>query len=175
MAYLLDADVFIRAKNLHYGLDFCPAFWDWLITPNGAGLVFSIENVGDGVQAVDDELSVWASARGDAFFLKPDAAVFPALARVSTWASGQRYEPAAVSTYLQVADYYLVAEAQAGSHTVVTHEVPSASARKIKIPDACIGLGIKCMTPYEMLRRERARFVLGRSEAGSPSDSEDLA
>jgi hypothetical protein len=24
MAYLLDADVFIRAKNLHYGLDFCP-------------------------------------------------------------------------------------------------------------------------------------------------------
>lgn len=29
MAYLLDADVFIRAKNLHYGLDFCPAFWDW--------------------------------------------------------------------------------------------------------------------------------------------------
>ncbi|MEK7444386.1 MAG: DUF4411 family protein [candidate division NC10 bacterium] len=175
MAYLLDADVFIRAKNLHYGLDFCPAFWDWLITQNGAGLVFSIEKVGDEVQAVDDELSVWASARGDAFFLKPDAAVFPALATVSTWASGQRYEPAAVSTFLQVADYYLVAQAQAGSHTVVTHEVPSASARKIKIPDACIGLGIKCMTPYEMLRRERARFVLGRSEVGSPSDSEDLA
>ena len=31
MAYLLDANVFIAAKNLHYGLDFCPAFWDWLI------------------------------------------------------------------------------------------------------------------------------------------------
>jgi hypothetical protein len=31
MAYLLDANVFISAKNLHYGLDFCPAFWDWLI------------------------------------------------------------------------------------------------------------------------------------------------
>jgi len=26
MAYLLNADVFIRAKNLHYGLDFGPAF-----------------------------------------------------------------------------------------------------------------------------------------------------
>ena len=26
MAYLLDANVFIQAKNLHYGLDFCPAF-----------------------------------------------------------------------------------------------------------------------------------------------------
>jgi len=63
---------------------------------------------------------------------------------------------------LQVADYYLVAYAQGGRHTVVTHEVSSASVRKIKIPDACIGLGIKFMSPFEMLRRERARFVLGR-------------
>ncbi len=27
MAYLLDANVFIQAKNLHYGFDFCPGFW----------------------------------------------------------------------------------------------------------------------------------------------------
>ena len=31
MAYLLDAAVFIRAQNLHYGFDFCPGFWDWLV------------------------------------------------------------------------------------------------------------------------------------------------
>ncbi|MFC1572410.1 DUF4411 family protein [Candidatus Eisenbacteria bacterium] len=161
MAYLLDADVFIRAKNLHYGLDFCPAFWDWLLAGNAAGTVFSIEKVGDELQAVADELSGWAAARSDGFFLRPDASAFPALAAVSTWANSGGYESAAVSTFLQVADYYLVAQAQAGGHTVVTHEIPSASTRKIKIPDACIGLAIKCMTPYEMLRRERARFVLG--------------
>lgn len=108
-----------------------------------------------------DELSAWADARGAGFFLRPDANVFPALAKVSAWASGQRYGASAVSTFLQVADYYLVAHSFASQHTVVTHEVPSASTRRIKIPDACIGLGIKCMTPFEMLRRERARFVLG--------------
>ena len=43
MGYLLDANVFIQANNLHYGLDFCPAFWDWLIAENEAGNVFSIE------------------------------------------------------------------------------------------------------------------------------------
>jgi len=32
MAYLLDANVFIQAKNLYYGLDFCPAFWLELLT-----------------------------------------------------------------------------------------------------------------------------------------------
>jgi fermentation-respiration switch protein FrsA (DUF1100 family) len=160
MAYLLDANVFISAKNLHYGLDFWPAVWDWIVVNNASSGVFSIEKVGDEVLALADELSVWADSRGAGFFLRPDAAVFPALAAVSTWASGQRYEPSAVSTFLQVADYYLVAHALAGQHTVVTHEVPSASTRKIKIPDACIGLGM-CMTPFEMLRRERARFVLG--------------
>jgi hypothetical protein len=77
------------------------------------------------------------------------------LAAVSAWATGQRYEPSAVSTFLQVADYYLVAQSNAAGHTVVTHEIPLASTRRIKIPDACIGLGIKCMTPFEMLRRER--------------------
>ena len=39
MAYFLDADVFIRAKNLHYGFDFCPAFWEWLIRQNRIGRV----------------------------------------------------------------------------------------------------------------------------------------
>jgi hypothetical protein len=48
---------------------------------------------------------------------------------------------------------------------VVTHEVPANSSKRIKIPNACIGLNVRFMTPYEMLRRERARFVLGRSEA----------
>jgi len=163
MAYLLDADVFIRAKNLHYGLDFCPAFWTWLVDENTAGRLFSIEKVGDELHAVADELSVWAEERGPEFFLPPDASLFPALSQVSTWATGQRYEQGAVNTFLQAADYYLVAQARAGGHTVVTHEVPSASVRRIKIPDACIGMSIKCMTPFEMLRRERARFVLGRT------------
>ena len=160
MAYLLDANVFIQTKNLYYGLDFCPAFWDWLIARNASGQVFSIERVGDELEAGGDELAAWAGSRGSGFFLKPDATMLPTLGSVSAWATGQRYEPAAASTFLQVADYYLVAHALTHGHTVVTHEIASTSTKKIKIPDACIGLGIKCMTPFEMLRRERARFVL---------------
>jgi hypothetical protein len=123
--------------------------------------VFSIEKVGDEILALGDDLSAWAGSRGPAFFLRPDSATFSSLRIVSAWATGQRYDAAAVSTFLQVADYYLVAQAHAGGHTVVTHEVPATTTRRIKIPDACIGLHVKCMTPFEMLRRERARFVLG--------------
>ena len=74
MAYLPDADVFIRAKNLHYGFDFCPAFWQWLIERNADGTVFSVEKVGDEVLAIADELSEWAAERGNRFFLGPTRA-----------------------------------------------------------------------------------------------------
>lgn len=45
MAYLLDTNVFIQAKNLHYGFDFCPAFRDWLAWAHEQGKVFRIEGV----------------------------------------------------------------------------------------------------------------------------------
>jgi len=161
VTYLLDTNIFIQARNLHYGFDFCPAFWDWLIDRNAAGVVGSIEKVGDELEAGADDLTDWKRARGEAFFAPPDNAVLPALGRVSAWATDQNYEPAAVATFLQVADYWLVAHALAHQRTIVTHEVPAETIRKIKIPNACVGLGVPCITPYEMLRRERARFVLG--------------
>lgn len=163
MAYLLDANVFIQAKNLQYGFDFCPAFWDWLEHMNGQGKVFSIQQVGSELHAGQDELATWGEARGEGFFLSPDNQVLTAAQRVSSWATAQDYAPAAVNTFLQVADYWLLAFAVAHGHTVVTHEVPANSPKKIKIPNACIGLGVRFMTPYQMLRAERARFVLGQS------------
>jgi len=161
MAYLLDANIFIQAKNLHYSFDFCPAFWDWLDAGNNKGSVFSIEKVRDELIGGDDELAEWAKARGPKFFLPPDSAIVPSLSTVSTWAGDGGYDSAAVSTFLQVADYYLVAHALAHQFVVVTHEIASNTVKKIKIPNACINLSVKCMNPYEMLRTERARFVLG--------------
>ena len=163
MSYILDANVFIQAKNLHYGFDFCPAFWDWLIENNRTNKVFSIEKVGYEIEAGDDYLASWAGKQGLNFFLKPDAQTAEKFANVSAWATTQQYEPAAINTFLQVADYYLVCHALAHGFTIVTHEVPTNSTKKIKIPNACVGLGIKFMSPYEMLRREKARFVLGRN------------
>ncbi len=159
--YLLDANVFIQAKNLHYGFDFCPAFWEWLVVQNAAQNVASIEKVADELASGEDDLASWAKDRGSTFFLPADNAILPALRTVSTWASGHGYEPAAVATFLQVADYWLISHALAHEYTVVTHEVPANSTRKIKIPNACIGLGLHCISPYEMLRREKAEFILG--------------
>lgn len=161
MAYLLDANVFIEAKNRYYGFDFCPAFWDWLDQSHAAGTVFSIDKVHDELVGGSDELATWAQQRASGFFLTPDATIVPSLQATSSWTSGGGYEPAAVATFLQGADYYLVADAHAHDHTVVTHEVVAHSTKKVKIPNVCLALSVKCMNPFEMLRAERARFVIG--------------
>ena len=161
MAYLLDANVFIQAKNLHYGFDFCPAFWAWIEVKNAAGAVFSIEKVADEIEAHTDELTAWAARQGDRLFLPPDDSVLAAFPRVGTWVRGRGYTGPAMDTFFHVADYYLVAHALAHSHIVVTHEIPGKKGmRKVQIPDVCIGLRIKCITPFDMLRKEKARFVL---------------
>lgn len=161
MSYLLDANVFIQAKNLHYGLDFCPAFWDWLLENNAAGKVSSIDKVADELAAGADELTDWMQRHGTGLFRQTDALAASQFGHVSTWVTQQNFEPAAINTFLQVADFYLIAHALAGPYTVVTHEVPANSVKRIKIPNVCIGLNVRCINPYEMLRRERARFVLG--------------
>lgn len=162
MSYLLDTNVFIQAKNLHYGLDFCPAFWQWLLENSAHERVISIDKVFDEIAAGADELTEWARQDGSGLFRATGPTVVTQFGRVSTWAMGQQYEPAAINTFLQVADFYLIAHALAGKHTVVTHELPANSTKRIKIPNVCAGLNLRFMTPYEMLRTERARFVLGR-------------
>ncbi len=162
MAYLLDANIFIQAKNLYYGMDFCPAFWDWLVEANQAGKLYSIEKVGDELLAGSDDLATWASQRPEGFFLPPDDVTIPALATAAQWVRRQNYRPAAINDFLQDADYYLVAFALAHGYVVVTHEIASEGVKRVKIPTVCIGLKVRCISPYQMLRNERARFVLER-------------
>ena len=167
MAYLLDTDAFISAKNLHYGMDFCPAYWDWLVHAHAMGQIFSIDQDRTELVDGDDELAQWARERDRGFFLRPAGPAMLAMRQVSEWVTGQDYEPAAINTFLQAADYYLVAQALAGEHIVVTHERPGASTARVKIPDVCMGMGVQCMTPFQMLRREHARFVLQLATSGT--------
>jgi hypothetical protein len=163
VACLLDSNVFITAKNQYYDMQFCPAFWEWLDIKTAQNLVFSVEAVLDELVEGDDPLADWAKARREGFFLSPDEQTFPSFGKLTEWTISRNFHPAAKDDFFQKADYYLVAYAHAHGHTVVTHEMPDdASKKRVKIPNACIGLGVKFMSPFKMLKIEKARFVLGR-------------
>ena len=161
VAYLLDTDVFIRAKNDHYGFDICPGFWDWLIGANADGVVQSVEAVYNEIVAGRDDLSEWARAHRS-IFLPLTAGEIRSVAAVNRWANDSPdYDPAAKAEFADAADSLLIAQAMAGGHTVVTHERISDARRRIPIPNAAMANGVQCISPFAMLRREAAVFVLG--------------
>lgn len=157
--YLLDSNIFITAKNAHYGMDFVPGFWDWLEAECASGRICSIDPIKTELDAGSDELSVWADVHKQ-MFLAMDAETAPSFAILSAWVAASDYSAAAQSLFLASADYQLVAFAHAHGHVVVTHERSEPnSVKRIKIPDACIALGVGYTDPFAMLRTEGARFV----------------
>lgn len=161
MAYLLDANVFIAAKRLHYGFDFCPGYWDWLLQANQQKLVFCVERVVDELTGSKDDLSKWIKSNRKRLLMPMDQNAAGRLEQVALWAN-TRYTPDAVAQFLQTADFQLVGQALAGSHTVVTYEKPSDTVKRVKIPDVCRALNVPCISPFELLRTEKACLVLHR-------------
>jgi hypothetical protein len=160
MPYLLDSNTFIQAKNQYYAFDVCPAYWDWLALANQSKSVFSVTKVREELIGVSDALAQWAQQQSTDFFLPPNQSTLAALAQVSAWVTSQNYEQAAITEFLQRADFFLIGHALAGNFTVVTHEVHANSTKKVKIPNVCAGLNAKCINTFAMLSLEKARFVL---------------
>lgn len=161
MVYLLDADVFIQAKNTYYRFEFCPAFWDWIKRAHDRGAVYSVRKVRDQLLEGRDELSTWAMELPSSFFWEPGQVAKNGISRVGTWVDQADYDQHAKDKFIQDADHYLVGTALAEGCTVVTHEVPSPGGRKkIKIPDVCAEFEVKCITMFDLLQKEGARFVL---------------
>lgn len=151
--YVIDANVFIDAKNRYYAFDIAPGFWDGLDGLLTTGRACSIEAVYDELVAGNDALSPWA--RNHRGYFKPvDQQVVRQFRPLSNWATSQRFTQAALNDFTTTtADYLLVAFAAAHGCTVVTHERPDPnSRRRVKIPDACNALGVPWTDPWTMLR-----------------------
>lgn len=164
MAYLLDANTFMEAKNGYYHFDVCPGFWEWIMVKHGEGSVFSIEKVGQELKEGTDELSTWAVGTAGALFLPPDEKVVAALKQVAAWVMGRSYDEKNRAAFLAKADALLVACALAHNHVVVTQEVKvPEESRKVKVPNVCEGLGVKWIHSFALLRDEKARFILEKA------------
>ncbi|WP_420829404.1 DUF4411 family protein [Nannocystis pusilla] len=67
--FLLDANIFIAAKNKYYSFDLCPGFWDALADGHARERVYSIDRVHDELRRGDDDLVEWVKTLPDTFFV----------------------------------------------------------------------------------------------------------
>lgn len=80
---------------------------------------------------------------------------------LTSWAMdpARKYLSAAREEFFRVVDYYLVAQAHAGGHEVVTLERPAPQAKKrILIPDACEAMRVTYREPFSLYRKLGLKF-----------------
>jgi hypothetical protein len=160
--FVVDANVFIEAKNRYYAFLICPGFWDALVWHGGSGVVCSVDLVKRELLGGNDDLAGWVktTAPPDAFHTTNDADAVAWYGRIVNWVQSEpRFKPEAKAEFAQAADPWLVAYARAHGMRLVTQETPDPMSRKeVKIPDVCRQFGVKCANTFEMLEDLGVRF-----------------
>lgn len=158
MAYLLDTNILISAKNA-MPLDLFPSFWDKLREHVLNGNVYSSVKVNDEINRGhgDEDLVRWINSLPTSFFLPFDTAIIlQKYAQVIAWANqNPQFLPAAKHEFASasVADAFLIATACANKMKLVTNEISEPNRRnRVKIPDAARAFSVPCCSLIEMLR-----------------------
>ncbi|RXZ36639.1 DUF4411 family protein [Oxalobacteraceae bacterium CAVE-383] len=162
--YLLDSDVLITAKNLHYNPKFCGMFWSWVSQAHKSGNIFSIDKVREEllVGDVKDPLHKWAKDPAlNKFFLSSQECTAH-WTKLANWANlpEKSFKEVAKVKFLDVdsADAWLIAYAvEHQDCVIVTNEVSSPFSKvSIKLPDAAKHMGVKTTTLFSLLERHSA-------------------
>ncbi len=162
--YLVDADVFITAKNRYYAFDICPGFWKRLLHYHRDSRVFSVERVRGELLAgrKTEDLVQWVRSEVPKGFFLPvdDEEVGRVYTEVMLWIQHHsNYSDSAKAEFATGDDGWLVACAKVRNAVVVTNEQPSPQSRRdVKLPDVCDGFNVRRRTIFQMLRTLGAEF-----------------
>lgn len=152
--HMLDAKVFLQARQNCYALEFCPEFWQRIEEMHEAGPLYSIGRVRKELSQRQDDVSTWCREIGEGFSLPESDKIRAAVEGVHEHIcnSERNLSEEAIRIFMRGADPYLVAHGQEQGFTVVTQE--SRKKGKIRIPYVCKICDVKCMNTHGMLLAE---------------------
>lgn len=161
--YIVDADVFITAKNRYYAFDICPGFWASVLARHHEARVCSIDRVRNELLAgrKTEDLVLWTKDLPDSFFEGVDhASVTAKYGEIMLWATRHpQFTDAAKAKFATGADGWLVAFASVDRAVVVTNEQPAPNSKsEIKLPDVCLQFGVEYRDTFQMLRDLGVQF-----------------
>lgn len=161
MIYCLDANTLIEAKNVHYAMDFCPAFWEMIESGNKKGQIFSVDFIYTELTKGNDELATWVKKqkKKNLFFETSDKETQMNYIEIVNYVNNH-YSEKEASKFLDAADPWLIAKCKTMDATLVTKEVLARGAKKVKIPNICKVFDVRYIQTYEMIRSLGVKFKL---------------
>ena len=159
--YILDANIFIEAKNRYYAFNLCPGFWDSLLHHNSMGNLESIDRVKKELLEGKDNLATWSKKAAGLFASTDSKLVTTAYRNIIQWVQSQeRFFDAAKSKFADDPDAWVIAYAKANNVVVATEEKSAPKSRKVvKIPDVCKHFNVKCTDTFDMLHKLGIVFI----------------
>ena len=146
--FVLDTCALTWAMRDAYPIDIAPGFWEKLEQAVNAGIVISNEMVFREIKQQDDSLYAWCNQLPQLFCDIDQAILDKAAELVGNY-------PKMINPLGEKdgADPFLIAQAILCNGVVVTQEkIAGPTANKIKIPDVCCLIGLKCVTTLLMMK-----------------------
>lgn len=156
--YCLDTNILIQAWQKYYSPKFCPEYWQVLNQLGDSNQIFIPEEVKDEILKTDDDLSLWIKECRIPI-IKANQAVIENLSKI--YSANPLHKFLVDNTKARsLADPWVIAHAMTQNATVVTHEVKvtAASSKRIKIPNVCENMNIRCINDFKMIDELNIKF-----------------
>jgi predicted nucleic acid-binding protein len=155
--YCLDANVLIQAWRKYYSPKFCPEYWKLLGRLGHAGRIFLPSHVADEINKTEDDLSDWLKGSGIPIYPVEESVT---LCLKQIYEADKKHKFLVDSTRQRsMADPWVIAHAMNQNGCVVTKEVKeTAKTNRIKIPNVCETMGIRCIDDFQLIEELQIRF-----------------
>lgn len=161
MAYVIDTNTVIQAKNDFYAFDIAPSFWIQLKEKFIDGECIFLDVVISEICNGEDEIKDWVIKQIKQQYenliaqAKESPEVFENYRQIANLISfNSQYKEDEVARFLSGADPWIIAAAKTWNYTVVTFEKAGGlGTKKVKIPDICKQVGVPCIRLYDMMRQ----------------------
>jgi Domain of unknown function (DUF4411) len=157
--YWLDSNVFIEANDGPYSFAIAPGFWRHLENMLASGTIRCSEMVYKELIGFGDDVSDWFKKNKQNGLYEPlTQSVQNHFANIANYVY-VRYDAANSSDFLKGADGWVIGHALDTQGIVVSQESKHyPNANKARIPDVCKNFSVSCISIYEMLQQQGAKF-----------------
>ena len=155
--YLIDANIFITAKNTFYQFGFAQCFWDVILALHKKGMVYSIKAVKNEILAPSksDELQNWVKSLPDAFWEEHFSSTI-SYGKLMEYAQTLNVKEIAKQEFAELdnADAWIIAHAMEHNFVIVTEEKYNPDVKKrIMIPNVAKDHNVETMTLFEFMEK----------------------
>lgn len=159
--FWFDTDSLVTPNRGAYRFSILPQFWDFLEHKAKENIFASSKYVYDELTGNEkpDDLENWAKKVEKVFFLEPDESVQKAYSQIAEIVMHEpRWKAHHITKFLNDADPWIIAHANALGGRVVTFEKSRPQSSKPFIPDVAQRVNVVCICLWDVLSELKVQF-----------------